>query len=211
MRGATCVAIARRVAHPQNGAVSVRARDPQQARRERGDEQRHCDRGRRRRAAVRVDVVAVEVDRFTAQQRGEHRDVLLGVATCVIVRVAVHAFDHRSVRRPDAQREPGATERVGDRQRALGHLQRMHRVRLHDRRPELDGGRCPSRERDRQQRVGRGCTRVPQRARSRRPLLPPPARRPGRSSRRHHSIRSSCDEYAAPAFRQPGEGHASIQ
>ena len=164
MLGTTWVATARRVRHPENGAVGDLASDAQQARRERGDQERNRDRRwRGRGAAVRVDVVAVEVDGLAAQERREHTDVLLGVTARRRVGVAIHALDDRRVRRPDSQREARPAERVGDGEGALRHLQWMHRIRLHDRGAELDRARRPTGECDGQQRIIRCRTCVPDR------------------------------------------------
>lgn len=68
-------------------------------------------------SAVRRPVLAVEVHNLAAQQRGDDAQILLGVASRLVVRQPVHITDQRLVRRTDAQGEAGVVPWLRRRQR----------------------------------------------------------------------------------------------
>ena len=150
------------VAHPQDGAVGLLAGHTQEARRQGSHQHRHrrVD-GSAASRYVHLEVLAVESDGVATQHGGDHRQVLLGVATRMGVGQTVGAFDGGQVRRPEAQGEPGTTHGRGHRDGAVGLEDGVAGVGLEDGGAQLDRGRGSARERDRHHRVSGDGAGVP--------------------------------------------------
>ncbi len=128
----------------------------------RGDHHAHGLRQRARDRDVDTEVLSVELHALAAQERAEHRDVLLGVGSDTVVGEAVCPLDHQLVRRADAEREPRAAHRRRGRRRTVRLQHGVTRVGLQHGGAQLDGGRGAARHCHRDERIAEDRARVPQ-------------------------------------------------